>query len=76
MITIRCIKCKHDIFKYRKIGKGKLWHCWKDRIKRDYSIHKGNKIQCICGNIIGKEEEKWIKMKQHTFEISGTITKQ
>lgn len=75
MITVKCIKCKGNIFKYRKIGKGRLWHCWKDRIKLDYSIHKGNEIQCICGNIVGIEEEKWIKMKQHTFEISGTITK-
>jgi hypothetical protein len=25
--------------------------------------------------LIGIEEEKWIKMKQHFFEISGTVTK-
>jgi hypothetical protein len=25
--------------------------------------------------LIGIEEEKWIKMKQHSFEISGTVTK-
>lgn len=75
MITVKCIKCKSNIFKYQKIGKGKLLHCWKGRIKRDYSIHNGKEIRCICGNVVGIEEEKWIKMKQHTFEISGTITK-
>ncbi len=75
MITVKCIKCKGNIFKYQKIGKGKLLHCWKSRIKRDYCIRNGKEIRCICGNVVGIEEEKWIKMKQHTFEISGTITK-
>jgi hypothetical protein len=75
MITIRCIKCKQVVLKYQKIGKGNLWRCWKSRIKRDHSIHQGNGIRCVCGNLIGIEEEKWIRMKQHAFEISGTITK-
>jgi len=75
MITVKCIKCKRNIFKYKKIGKGNLWHCWKNRIKQDNAIHCGNEIRCVCGNLIGIEEEKWIKMKQHSFEISGTITK-
>ena len=42
MITIRCAKCKSKIFEYIKIGKGKLLHCWKDRIIKDYSIQNGN----------------------------------
>jgi hypothetical protein len=75
MITVRCIKCKRMIFKYKKVGKGNLWHCWKNRIKQDNSVHCGNEIRCACGNLIGIEEEKWIKMKQHSFEISGTVTK-
>ena len=75
MITVKCIKCKRIIFKYQKIGKGNLWHCWKNRIKSDNSIRKGKEVYCICENLIGIEEEKWIKMKQHSFEISGTITR-
>jgi hypothetical protein len=75
MITVRCIKCKRIIYKYKKIGKGNLWHCWKNRIKQDNSVHCGNEIRCVFGNLIGIEEEKWIKMKQHFFEISGTVTK-
>jgi hypothetical protein len=72
MLTIRCAKCKAKIFRYLKIGKGRLLHCWKDRIKKDFSIHNGDTITCQCGNIIGRDEGKWIKMKQHTFVYSGT----
>lgn len=43
----------------------------KGRIKRDYSVHQGDEIRCSCGNLVGLEEEKWIKMKQHAFEIPG-----
>lgn len=75
MLTVKCIKCKRKIFKYNKTGKGNLWHCWKGRIKKDYSIHDGNEIRCICGSLIGIEEDRWIKMKQNSFEISGAITK-
>ncbi len=74
MLTIKCARCKQKIFRYVKIGKGKLWHCWKDRIIEDFSIHDGKKILCKCGNLIGIDEEKWIKLKQHSFTISGTKT--
>jgi hypothetical protein len=72
MMIIKCSKCKQKIFKYVKIGKGKLWHCWKDRIIEDQSIHEGKNIKCKCGNFIGKDEEKWIKLKQQSVHISGT----
>ena len=67
MLTIRCAKCKSKIFRYLKIGKGRVLHCWKGRIIEDYSIHKGMEIKCQCGNLIGIDEEKWIKMKQNAF---------
>jgi len=75
MVIIKCARCKRKIFKYEKIGKGRIWHCWEHRIKEDYSIHKGAEIRCSCGNLIGIVERKWIKMKQNAFEFSGTITK-
>jgi len=56
------------------MGKGKLWRCWKDRIVEDFSIHDGKNIKCICGNQIGLDEEKSIKLKQNSFYISGTKT--
>ena len=74
MLIIKCAGCKRKIFRYVKIGKGKLWHCWKDRIVEDLSNHDGKNIKCVCGNIIGIDEVKWIKLKQHTFITSGIKT--
>jgi hypothetical protein len=72
MINIKCARCKQKIFRYIKIGKGKLWHCWKNRIIEDFSIHEGKNIKCKCGNFIGIDEEKWIKLKQYSIITSGT----
>lgn len=74
MITIKCAKCQQKIFKYVKIGKGKIWHCWKDRIIDDFSIIDGRVVKCKCGNQIGIDEGKWIKIKNHNVHISGTKT--
>ena len=74
MLIIRCAKCKRKIFRYIKIGKGKLWNCWKDRIIDDFSIHDGKNIKCYCGNLIGVDEKKRINLKQHSFITSGTKT--
>ena len=75
MITIKCAKCHSKIFKYKKIGKGRILHCWKERIKEDYSIRDGNKVKCKCGNLIGLNESKFIRMKQNAFTKSGTTSK-
>jgi DNA-directed RNA polymerase subunit RPC12/RpoP len=71
MMIVKCAKCGRKVFKYKKIGKGRLWHCWRDRISEDYSVRDGNEIRCPCGNLIGMDERKWIKMKQHAFTCSG-----
>jgi len=67
MITIRCAKCKHKVFKYLKIGKGRVLHCWKDRVVKDYSVRNESEVKCQCGNLIGIDEGRWVKMKQHSF---------
>ena len=72
MSIIKCSKCKLRVFKYVKIGKGKLWHCWKDRIIEDLSIKKDDNIYCKCGNLIGIDEKKWIKLKQQSILSYGT----
>jgi hypothetical protein len=72
MVIIKCARCKGKIFKYLKIGKGRLLHCWKERIIEDYSVRDGNEIKCQCGNLIGIDVGKWIKMKQRSFTYSGT----
>ncbi|OYD14926.1 hypothetical protein CH333_07040 [candidate division WOR-3 bacterium JGI_Cruoil_03_44_89] len=75
MIIVKCAKCKRKVFKYLKIGKGKLWHCWKERIIEDYSVRNGDEVRCKCGNLIGIEQRKWVKLKQHSFTYSGTAVK-
>ncbi|MCK4360043.1 MAG: hypothetical protein KAW92_15145 [Candidatus Cloacimonetes bacterium] len=64
VMIIKCDKCNKKIFKYLKVGKGRLWHCWKERILKDYSMRDGEKIKCQCGNIIGIDQGKWIKMRK------------
>ena len=71
MLTIRCSKCNQKIFRYLKVGKGRLWHCWKERIAKDFSVRDGNQVKCTCGNSIGLDRGKWIKMKQNSFTYSG-----
>lgn len=68
ILIIRCVRCNNKVFKYLKIGEGKVWHCWKGRIIEDYSIYDGKKVRCKCGNLIGVDEGKWIKLKQHAIK--------
>jgi len=75
MLKIKCARCHGKIFRYRKIGKGRVLHCWKNRIVRDFSIRDGEEVKCSCGNLIGIDEGKCIRMKQHSFTYSGTITR-
>ncbi|OQX80112.1 MAG: hypothetical protein B6D64_03740 [Bacteroidetes bacterium 4484_276] len=75
MLTIKCAACKSKIFKYQKIGKGKILTCWDSRIIKDYSIRENGHVKCICGKTIGTEVIKGIRMKQGNFTYSGTITK-
>lgn len=72
MLVIKCAKCKAEIFKYQKIGKGRVLHCWKNRIVKDYSVHHHNKIECQCGNVIGVDAGRSIKMRRTSFTHTGT----
>ena len=51
MITIKCAKSKRKVFRYLKIGKGRLLHCWRGWIIRDYSILDGNEVECQRSNL-------------------------
>ncbi|MDO6613196.1 hypothetical protein Q4601_14970 [Shewanella sp. 1_MG-2023] len=44
-VDIFCAKCKAQLFKYRKSGKGALVKCFKERIVDDYT-----KTACVCPN--------------------------
>ncbi len=68
IVIVRCPKCGNKVFKYLKVGRGRLLRCWKNRIISDYSIHNGEEIRCSrCGNLIGIDEGEYIKMKHHMF---------
>ena len=72
MLTIKCSGCKTKIFKYEKIGMGKVIYCYKDRIKGDFSFKEGEEYKCRkCGKVIGVDRGGRIKMKQHAFTASG-----
>ncbi|MDY6918482.1 MAG: hypothetical protein SVP26_11210 [Chloroflexota bacterium] len=71
MITVRCARCSARVFRYEKVGKGRLLHCWKGRIVTDYSVRDGPYVKCPCGNVIGIDEGKWVKLKQRSFTCSG-----
>jgi hypothetical protein len=44
-VDIFCAKCKTQLFKYRKGGKGALVKCFKERITTDFTEQA-----CICPN--------------------------
>jgi len=75
MLTIKCAKCKKPVFKYIKVGKGRVLRCHKARIVKDYTRIDGNKVLCQCGKLIGIAEGHWIKMKQGAFTCEGTRDK-
>jgi len=75
MLTIKCAECGEVVFRYVKIGKGRLLHCWKARITEDNSVRNGMNVRCKCGNLIGTEERRWVKMRSHAFITSGTALK-
>jgi len=74
MLTIKCAKCKSKLFKYKKIGKGKVLRCWKSKITRIYDAKViNNKLVCSkCENEIGEIEDKKIDMNLEQFTYTGT----
>ena len=40
-VQIFCARCKVQLFKYRKGGKGALVKCFKERIVKDYTNEEG-----------------------------------
>jgi hypothetical protein len=72
MITVRCSECGRDIFRYQKIGKGRLLHCWKMRISTDNSIHDGHLVKCPCGNVIGRDSGRKINLERGNVYTLGT----
>jgi len=73
MLTIKCAACKRKLWKYGKIGKGKVLRCYKSRIGREFSYRRnGDKVLCICGAEIGIDKGLYIKMVKKGFVYTGT----
>ena len=74
MLTIKCSKCKTKLFKYKKIGEGKVIRCWKSKITRVYETEvKNGKLLCgNCGNVIGEVDDKKVDMISDAFTYTGT----
>ncbi len=62
IIIIRCNRCKQKIYRYQKIGRGHILRCYKKRILEDHSVHEGKIVKCSCGNKIGVDKGRFIKM--------------
>ncbi len=76
MITIRCVKCREKVFKYKKIGEGRILRCHYTKIKDDYSVRDGDEVKCAkCGNIIGTAESTRVKMNRNAFSRHGSISR-
>ncbi len=67
VLIIRCANCNSKVFKYLKVGKGRVLQCWKNRIQENYTIEKGKSVCCPCGNVIGIDTGPSIKIKQHSI---------
>ena len=59
MLTIKCAGCQSKIFKYQKVGKGRVLCCWDTRIVKDYSYSENDQVKCVCGEVIGTKNYKW-----------------
>lgn len=75
MLTIKCAYCKTKLYKYLKIGKGKVLRCHKDRIKKIYNmpIIDGEDVKCPnCEKTFAKNTEKFFDMNKDGFTYTGT----
>lgn len=76
MLVIKCAGCKKKLWKYDKIGQGKVLRCHKDRITRTYDfVMDKHKVKCNCGQIIGLDKGSYFQMVAKGFTYSGTKRK-
>ncbi|MDE4908840.1 hypothetical protein L0665_09495 [Methanogenium marinum] len=76
MITVLCASCGAKLFRYQKIGKGRLLHCWKNRISSNHTVREGDDVYCPkCGQHIGVVETQWINIHGGSFTVKGSALK-
>ncbi|MBS3758981.1 MAG: hypothetical protein KGY61_09995 [Desulfobacterales bacterium] len=73
MLVIKCAACKKKLWRYDKVGPGEVLRCHKSRIDKMYQpIDLSGKICCQCGNVVGIDKGRFIKMIAKSFTCSGT----
>lgn len=65
-VNIYCAKCKAQLFKYRKGGKGALVKCFKERIVEDFT----NK-PCFCPDCGGEFARDTLVRGTPAYKIIG-----
>ena len=71
MLTIRCAKCRKKLFKYEKIGKGRVLRCFKERMSHIQVELNPNSLLCICGEVIGTDKGEYYQMISKQFTYTG-----
>ncbi len=73
MLTIKCSGCKAKLWKYKKIGPGKVLRCHKARIGKRFEVQeRDGKLICPCGREIASDMGRFYKMLPVTFIHTGT----
>lgn len=73
MLILKCAACNKKLWRYDKIGPGEVLRCHKSRITKMFqAIDLEGRVCCGCGNAIGIDKGKFIKMVAKAFTCSGT----
>lgn len=75
MLTIKCSGCKTKLFRYLKIGQGKVLRCHKDRIQKYFNVPdidgEGNVTCPNCGRLFAKDTPTYYEMIRNGFTYTG-----
>ena len=73
MLVLRCTACKRKLFRYDKIGPGKVLRCHRARIEKIYNTYeREGRMYCTCGRDIGIDKGGYVKMIAKAFTVRGT----
>ncbi len=73
VLTIKCSGCKCKLWKYKKIGSGKVLRCHKDRIGKRFDVQeRDGMLICPCGRVIASDMGRYYKMHSESFSHTGT----
>lgn len=65
-VDVFCSRCRTQLYRYRKGGKGSLVKCWEERIAVDYTTAK-----CVCPKCETKFAKEAMVRGRPAFKIIG-----